>query len=142
MNRSGRHNPAVATAKPREFRFAVDLADDLRTEDGTPLGADAAWSPEHLLLAALIRCSLASLDYHARRAGNGVESSRGNARALFTRRESDGRYAAMEIDVELAVKLRTQPGEDELRELLEKAERDCFIGASLTVKPRYDWSLL
>jgi organic hydroperoxide reductase OsmC/OhrA len=132
----------VATVKPREFRFAVDLRDELRTEDGTPLGTDAAWSPEHLLLAALVRCSLASLDYHARRAGNGVESSQGNARALFTRRESDGRYAATEIDVELGVKLRVQPGEEELRDLLEKAERDCFIGASLTVKPRYDWSLL
>jgi organic hydroperoxide reductase OsmC/OhrA len=140
--RSGRHNPDVATPKPREFRFAVDLGDELRTEDGTPLGADAAWSPEHLLLAALVRCSLASLDYHARRADNGIESSRGNARALFTRRESDGRYAATEIDVELGVKLRAQPGEDELRDLLEKAERDCFISASLTAKPRYDWSLL
>jgi organic hydroperoxide reductase OsmC/OhrA len=126
----------------KELRYAIDLRDVLRTEDGTPLGADAAWSPEHLLLAALVRCSLASLDYHARRAGNGVESSQGNARALFTRRESDGRYAATEIDVELGVKLRVQPGEEELRDLLEKAERDCFIGASLTVKPTYDWSLL
>jgi len=142
MSRSGRHNPAVETPNPREFRFAVDLRDDLRTEDGTPLGADAAWSPEHLLLAALVRCSLASLDFHARRAGNGVESSRGSARALFARRESDGRYAATEIDVELGIALRTQPGEDELRELLGKAERDCFVGASLTAKPRYDWSLL
>jgi organic hydroperoxide reductase OsmC/OhrA len=142
MSRSGRHNPAVATSKPREFRFAVDLRDDLRTEDGTPLGADAAWSPEHLLLAALVRCSLASLDFHARRAGNGVESSRGNARAVFARRESDGRYAASEIDVELGITLRTQPGENELRDLLDKAERDCFIGASLTTKPRYDWSVL
>ena len=132
----------MATPKPKEFRFAVDLGDDLRTEDGTPLGTDAAWSPEHLLLAALVRCSLASLDYHARRAGNGVDSSSGTARALFTRRESDGRYAATEIDVELGVKLHTQPGDDELRELLEKAERDCFIGASLTVKPQYSWSVL
>ena len=126
----------------REFRYTVDLVDTLRTEDGTPLGDTISWTPEHLLLAALVRCSIASLDYHARRAGNGVESSRGNARALFTRRESDGRYAATEIDVALGVKLRTQPGEDELRDLLEKAERDCFVGASLTAKPRYDWSVL
>ena len=142
MSRSGRHNRVVATPRPREFRFAVDLGDELRTEDGTPLGADTAWTPEHLLLAALVRCSIASLDYHARRAGNGVESSRGNARALFTRRESDGRYAATEIEVELGVKLRTQPGEEELRAFLEKAERDCFIGASLTAKPQYSWSML
>jgi organic hydroperoxide reductase OsmC/OhrA len=128
-------------AKAKELRFAVDLGDDLRTEDGTPLAADPAWTPEHLLLAALVRCSLASLDYHARRAGNAVEASRGGARALFTRREADGRYAATEIEVDLDVRLTTQPGEEELAELLGKAERDCFIGASLTAKPAYRWSV-
>jgi organic hydroperoxide reductase OsmC/OhrA len=132
----------VTSVRTKELRFAVDLRDELRTEDGTPLAADVAWTPEHLLLAALVRCSLKSLDYHARRAGNGVESSRGSARALFTRRESDGRYAATEIDVELEVRFATQPGEDELAALFEKAERDCFIGASLTAKPRYAWSAL
>jgi organic hydroperoxide reductase OsmC/OhrA len=131
----------VAT-KAKEFRFAIDHGADYRTEDGTPLGADVAWTPEHLLLAALVRCSIKSLDYHARRAGNHVESSKGSAHALFTRRESDGRYAATEIDVQLDVELRTQPGEDELKDLLAKAERDCFIGASLTAKPRYHWSVL
>ena len=126
-------------AKAREFRFAIDHAERMRTEDGTPLDADAAWSPEHLLLAALVRCSVASLDYHARRAGNRVEHSQGSARAMFTRRESDGRYALMEADVDLDIELLQQPGEDELAALLEKAERDCFIGASLTAKPLYHW---
>jgi organic hydroperoxide reductase OsmC/OhrA len=128
--------------KPKELRYAVDLRDDLRTEDGTPLGADAAWTPEHLLLAALIRCSLKSLEYHARRARNEVESAHGSARALITKRESDGRFATTEIDVELEVRFRQRPGDDELAELLEKAERDCFVGASLTVKPQYRWSVL
>jgi hypothetical protein len=27
-------------------------------------------------------------------------------------------------------------------ELLAKAERDCFIGASLTVKPTYAWTVV
>jgi len=132
----------VATVGPKELRYAVDLRDVLRTEDGTPLTVDPAWSPEHLLLAALLRCSLKSLDYHARRAGNGVDDAHGSARALITKRESDGRYATTEIDVELEVRLHTQPGEDELAALLQKAERDCFIGASLTAKPRYTWSVL
>jgi len=26
-----------------------------------------------------------------------------------------------------------------IRELVAKAERDCFVGASLTVKPEYRW---
>ena len=133
---------AVATVRPKELRYAVDLRDALRTEDGTPLAVDPAWSPEHLLLAALLRCSLKSLDYHARRVGNGVDDARGSASALITKRESDGRYATTEIDVELAVRFHTEPGEDELAALLQKAERDCFIGASLTAKPRYSWSAL
>lgn len=129
-------------AKAREFRFAVDLGegDVVRTEDGTPLGGGPEWTPEHLLLAALLRCSLTSLRYHARRTGIEVARATGSAAALFTRRESDGRFAVAEVEVSLDIGLEPQPGEAELAELLEKAERDCFIGASLTVKPSYRWS--
>lgn len=128
--------------KPKEFRYAVDLGEGgmLRTEDGTPLGAEPAWSPEHLLLAALVRCSLKSLGYHAKRARIEVSAAHGSARALFAKRETDERYAAVECEVELTVRLVPKPGDDELAELLEKAERDCFIGASLTVKPTYRWT--
>jgi uncharacterized OsmC-like protein len=129
-------------ARAKELRYAVDLQDVLRTEDGTPLETDPAWSPEHLLLAALIRCSLKSLDYHARRIGNAVDDAHGNARAVIAKRDSDGRYATTEIELDLRVRLHLQPGEDELAALLEKAERDCFVGASLTVKPTYSWSVL
>jgi organic hydroperoxide reductase OsmC/OhrA len=131
----------MATVRPKQLHYAVDLRDDLRTEDGTPLHADAAWSPEHLLLAALVRCSLKSLEYHARRGRNEVEDAHGSAHAMITKRESDGRYATAEIDVELSVRFRQRPGHDELRELLQKAERDCFVGASLTVKPQYRWTV-
>ena len=129
--------------KAKEFRYAVDLDEggSLRAEDGTPLAPDPAWSPEHLLLAALIRCSLKSLGYHARRAHIEVSDAQGFARALFTKRESDERYAALELEVELAVRLTPKPGDEELAELLAKAERDCFIGASLTSKPAYRWTV-
>ena len=127
--------------KAKELRFAVDLRDDLRTEDGTALGADPAWTAEHLLLAALLRCSVTSLGYHARRAGTDVDAAHGSARCLVTKRERDGRYAIVEVDVEIEARLRTQLGETEVRELVEKAERDCFIGASLAVTPRYTWSV-
>src|SRR5579884_3372950 len=111
----------MATVRAKELRYAVDLRDVLRTEDGVALETDPAWTPEHLLLAALLRCSLKSLDYHARRARNSVEESRGTAKALITKRESDGRYATAEIDVELEVRLAHQPGGDELAALFAKA---------------------
>jgi organic hydroperoxide reductase OsmC/OhrA len=142
MSRSGRQNRAVVTPRAKELRYAIDLQDELRAEDGTPLHVDAAWSPEHLLLAALLRCSLKSLDYHAGRAGNHVDDARGSARATITKRASDGRYATTELELDLAIRLREQPGDDELQALLARAERDCFVGASLTVKPVYRWSLL
>jgi organic hydroperoxide reductase OsmC/OhrA len=132
------------TVKAKEFRYAVDLGDGdvLRTEDGTPLGGGPEWTPEHLLLAGLLRCSLTSLRHHARRAGIEVTRATGSAKALFARRESDGRFAVTETEVVLEVGLEPQPGEAELGELLAKAERDCFIGASLTVAPSYRWTSL
>jgi organic hydroperoxide reductase OsmC/OhrA len=132
----------VATLRAKEFRYAIDLHDELRTEDGTPLRADAAWTPEHLLLAALVRCSLKSLEYHAARAGIHVEHAEGSARSLIRRRESDDRFAVTETDVDLRVRFSEAPGDDEGAKLFAKAERDCFIGASLTAKPMYSWSVL
>ena len=58
------------------------------------------------------------------------------------RRESDGRFAIATVETVLDVRLEPQPGEAELAELLAKAERDCFIGASLTVKPSYSWHVV
>jgi organic hydroperoxide reductase OsmC/OhrA len=128
--------------KAKELRYAIDLGEDggLRVEDGTLLEADPAWTPEHLLLAALIRCSLKALGYHAQRAGFGVAGASGSAAAMITRRESDDRYAMVECSVELKVSFLPEPGPEELAVLYAKAERDCFIGASLTVTPTYHWA--
>ena len=57
----------------------------------------------------------------------------------MTKREEDGRYALAEIECGLDVELDPDPDEAQLRKLLDLAERDCFVGASLTVKPRYEW---
>jgi hypothetical protein len=43
------------------------------------------------------------------------------------------------IKVELDVTLAPTP--TSTRELVAKAERDCFVGASLTAKPRYRWTV-
>lgn len=127
----------------RELRYAIDLlpSGELRDENGAPLHVPPEWTPEHLLLAALGRCSLASLRYHAERASLAVAHVSGETRALVTRRETDGRYAVVEANVDIAVDLEPEPGADELAELLAKAERDCFVGASLTAKPRYSWTV-
>jgi uncharacterized OsmC-like protein len=131
---------AVAV-RAKELRYAVDLttAGELTDENGLALDAPAEWSPEHLLLAALMRCSLKSLRYHAERRGVDVRSASGNSRTLVTKRETDERYALVETDVELVVELAPEPEPDALAELLALAERDCFVGSSLTAKPGYRW---
>jgi len=127
--------------RAKKLRYAVELSSEgeLREENGVVLETPAEWSPEHLLLAALVRCSLKSLRHHAPRGGVEVRAASGSARTLVTRRESDGRYALVETDVELRVELEPEPRE--LSDLLEFAERDCFIGSSLTVEPRYRWTV-
>ena len=125
--------------RAKEWRYAVDLTSTggLREEHGVAIDVPKGWSPEHLLLAALVQCSLKSLRYHAERQGIDVRSASGSSRTLVTKRETDERYALVETDVELAVELEPEPAA--LAELLALAERDCFVGSSLTAKPSYRW---
>ena len=130
---------AVAVrAKVLEFAASIDANGRVAAEDCRSLELPSEWTAEHLLLAALLRCSLTSLRYHAKRVG--IEASGGGeANGTITQRPSDGRYAFVEIDANLDVTLEPAPAGDDLSDLLMKAERDCFIGASLAVKPTYRW---
>ena len=129
--------------KAKELRYAVGLSTtgELTDENGVALDTPPEWSPEHLLLAALIRCSLKSLRHHARRSDVDVRSASGGGRTLVTRRESDGRYAMVKTDVDIVVELEPEPDSAALDELLAQAERDCFVGSSLTAEPSYRWTV-
>jgi len=123
-------------AKVLEYAVELDRGGRLTIPGGGQFVPPEGWSPDHLLLAALVRCSIDSLTFHARRGGHEVAAS-GEAQGTVTRRESDGRYAFVEIGVRIDAQLT--PRADDTDDLVEKAERDCFVGASLTVKPRYEW---
>ena len=126
--------------KAKEFSYEIELDRVGRVTAGgrAPLDLDAAWTPEHLVLAGLVRCTLQSLRFHAARAGIDFLAS-ASASARVTRREEDDRYAFVEIGVTLDLEVEPVPPDDGLRELLAKAERDCFVGASLSPPPRYHW---
>jgi organic hydroperoxide reductase OsmC/OhrA len=98
------------------------------------------WTPEHLVLTGLCRCVLTSYRYHARRAGH-EPVAKAEAHGVVTQREDDGRFAFVEIRIRLDVALEPAPHHDELRALITKGERDCFIGASLTITPDYHWTV-
>jgi organic hydroperoxide reductase OsmC/OhrA len=127
----------------RSFDYAVSLDEtwDARSDRGGGVlaGADeASWTPEHLVLAGLSRCTLTSLRYHCVRAGITLTSS-ATVRGTVTRRETDGRFAFVDITFEADVAFAPKPDDPVVGELLAKAERDCFVGASLTPRPSYAW---
>ena len=64
----------------------------------------------------------------------------GSAEGTITKRDSDGRYAFVAIQVSLDVQLT--PRADDPDELIAKAERDCFVGASLTHQARLHWRVV
>jgi organic hydroperoxide reductase OsmC/OhrA len=128
------------TGKRFAYSASIDAAGTMRAEGGAPLEAPPGWTPDHLLLAALVRCSLGSLRYHARRAGLALKGG-GRAEGLVARRDADGRFALVAVEVALEVELDPAPGPEALRDLLARAERDCFVGASLTAAVRYAWTV-
>ena len=105
-----------------------------------PLDPKAVWSPEALVLAGLIKCTLSSLAFFSARQQIEIAGG-GSAEGVVAKRDSDGRYAFVEITCGLDVTLEPKPDGDKLAALLDSAEWGCFISASLTVKPHYEWRM-
>jgi organic hydroperoxide reductase OsmC/OhrA len=123
-------------ARTLEYAVELDEGGHFTVPGGGQFVTPEGWSADHLLLAALVRCSIDSFAYHARRAGHTI-SGTGSAHGTVTRTEDDGRYRFVAIGVRLDVQLTPRPTDTEA--LIMKAERDCFVGASLRVKPEYEW---
>jgi organic hydroperoxide reductase OsmC/OhrA len=117
---------------PKRLEYSVS------ERSGTPASAEPDWTAEHLLLAGLARCSLSSLEYYAKRVNVRVSGS-AEADGVVTRRDSDGRFAFVETRVVLDVEVQPPLESEGLAELLDSAEYGCFIGASLTATPTYEW---
>ena len=126
----------AVTAKTFEYAVELDGGGRLTIPGGGQLVPPEGWSADHLLLAALVRCSIDSFAYHARRQGREVSAS-GSARGTITKSGADDRYRF--VSIEVAIDAQLTPRSTEVDELIAKAERDCFVGASLTVKPEYTW---
>ncbi len=98
---------STAGARVLEFGVSVDRDGISRSAlGGAPIPREDEWSAEHLVLAGLVRCTLAS-----------------------------------EVESHLEIELEPTPAPDAVRELIERAERGCFVGNSLTAEPRYRWTV-
>ena len=132
------------STRARTFTYDISLDRDWTARSAlggvTIPNEEEEWTPEHLVLAGLCRCTLTSFRFHARRAGL-EPTAQASGHGVVTRREEDGRFAFVELQVKLDVTLEATLPADELRELIANGERDCFIGASLTAKPDYHWTV-
>lgn len=124
-------------AKHFDYWISLDEGGAL-SADGDPVTIEGEVGAEHLLLAALARCSISSLEHFARQKDLQVRAS-AYASGTVTRREENDRYGFVNIECKLDVQLDGELADDQLRTLLESAEWGCFIGASLTPAPRYSW---
>jgi organic hydroperoxide reductase OsmC/OhrA len=124
-------------AKHFDYWISLDERGGL-TADGDPVTIGGDISAEHLLLTALARCSISSLEHFARQKDVDVTAS-AYASGIVTRREDQERYGFVSIECKLDVQLEGELADDELRNLLESAEWGCFIGASLDPAPKYSW---
>jgi organic hydroperoxide reductase OsmC/OhrA len=123
------------TAKRFEYAVSVEADGAMLADGAARLEVPSEWTPEHLVLAGLARCTLASLAYYAERASIAM---RGAATASGTvGRRDDGVYAF--VDVACRINVQLEPGPGDVAGLLARAEGGCFIGSSLVLKPRYDW---
>ena len=128
-------------ARHRVYEFDVTVDRDGTAHSGlggTAMARDEAWWSEHLVLAGLVRCTLASLSHAAEKAELEV-AAEGRAHGTVTKREVDGLYAFVEIESSFDVQLSPAPDRDSVAELLALAERGCFVGNSLQARPRYRW---
>jgi uncharacterized OsmC-like protein len=136
--RSERPLAFAAVIRPRR-EYHVDLSPDgtLVTERGRSLEVPAAWTPEHLVLAALARCTLLALEFHVRKLSASVAVN-ASADGHVNRRE-DGSWGFVHIACALDVTLDPELPPPELAGLIARTEEGCFVGASLVPHPTYRW---
>jgi peroxiredoxin-like protein len=141
--------------KPLPHRYALRLAggpDDRATltADGMPSlrsapplefgGPGDAWSPEHLLLAAVASCYFFTL-----RAVTAASKLQLDGLALGvegTVDRTDGRLRFTDVTVRPELRLAPGVDEDRVRRALDKAGRACLVSASMATVVRVEPELI
>lgn len=141
---------------PKSFQYDVAVAWDGRrastlSADGRPrilsgppadfpMGEEDRWSPEHLFLGSLASCTMISFLAHAEHKGIDVVDYASEIGGTVMRRVEDGRYAFVHVHQRPRVVVAAGQAE-RARELIGKAERDCFISASTSAEIQNDWEI-
>ena len=127
---------ANVRAKVFDFSSQLDADRSVRSESGAPIVVPDGWTPENILLAALLRCITSSLEYYAGPQGITVTVT-GEAKGTVTLREDVGMFGLVAAEVALDLTLDPLPEPDALVKLLRKAKAGCFVSNSLSVTPEF-----
>jgi organic hydroperoxide reductase OsmC/OhrA len=93
-------------------------------------GADRAWSPEELLVAAALECLWTTFEAYARRDALAVHDFAGTGVAVLDKGSPVPVFTSITLRVELVV---AAGDEDRARRLLQTAEQRCIISHALKV---------
>jgi organic hydroperoxide reductase OsmC/OhrA len=129
----------VPRRKRKQYAVEVDRAGRAAVDGGRARDLGDEWTPEHLVLAALAKCVLLSLDYHGRRDELNVAATARAAGAVFER--ADGSWGFVELRSRVEATVEPAPDEEALSALVARAERGCFVGASFDPRPAYAWTI-
>jgi peroxiredoxin-like protein len=114
---------------------------DLRTAPPSDFGGPGdAWSPEHLLLAAVETCFLFTLRAVAQ--ASGIEFTSLDLAAEGTLDRRDGGMRFTEIVLRPRLRLPLGADADKARRVMEKSEKGCLVAASLSVPVRLEPEIL
>jgi organic hydroperoxide reductase OsmC/OhrA len=116
--------PPVTTSSPPEFQ-----------------GEPGYWSPEHLLVAAVESCLMTTFLAIAEKSRLEVVSYRSSALAKLENIDGGG-LGFSRIVVRPIVKLHSGQDLEKARRVLDKAEKNCFVGKALSVPIHYDSSIV
>jgi len=93
-------------------------------------GRDAVWSPEQLLLGAVLSCLKTTFDAYAARARVRVAAWRGTASGTLDK----GSGGPVFSSIQLSVEIETASGDGaQAKALLESAENHCIVSRALVV---------
>jgi organic hydroperoxide reductase OsmC/OhrA len=131
---------ANVRAKVFEYATQLDPGKVLRAEGADPLATGATWTPENILLGALLRCITSSLEHYAGPAGLTVAVT-GEARGTVTLREDEGVFGLVSAEADVDITLDPLPEPEALLKLLRRAKAGCFVSNSLSVKPAFHFTV-
>lgn len=132
----------MANVRAKVFEYTSQLDPDgaVRAEGGDPVALPDGWTPENLLLAALLRCITASLRHYAGPAGIAVTVA-GRAHGTVTLREDEGVFGLVAAEADVDVTLDPLPEPDAVAKLLRRAKVGCFVSNSLSVHPAFRFTV-